>query len=188
MPELDALLRDLVGPAAQLDVERLRRSARARRIRQQAGAVLAALALLVPAAATLLWRDAGSPDPPVAAIPALDAEAARLEPARLPEGFARCAGPVAVGDLVTTSYCGVDGQILHLYRGPHAALDERGEPFEVAGRPGRLTGMDDRTLVTVSDRDSPDDLHYRLDAPANMDPRTLRTLLESIPGLAGGPG
>lgn len=211
------LLRTVAGPVAVLDTDGLRRRVRRRRTRRRVVVAAALVAVAVPLSSliagqlhrpevALVERRPEAPvdvavaapalvpfDPVTAArgaAPEIDAAAATAEPRLLPQGLARCAGPTTTGTLTVTTYCAEDGTILRLLRGPHDLLPEEGRPVPVADRPGYSAVEDRWRTVTVSDRDAPDDVHFRLEAPAALAPEALAEVLASVPALAdpGGGG
>lgn len=204
------LLRTVAGPPAVLDIEGLGRRVRRRRTRRRVVVTAALLVGSVPLSAVIgeqLRRPEVAlveqrPEPPVgiapapalvpfdpvtaarAAAPEIDAAAVTAEPRLLPEGLARCGGPTTTGALTITTYCAEDGTILRLLRGPHDLLPEEGQPVPVAARLGYGAVEDGWRTVTVSDRDAPDDVHFRLEAPAALAPEALAEILGSVPALA----
>ena len=208
------LLRTAAGPPAVLDTDGLRRRVRRRRTRRRVVVAAALLAVAVPLSTVIdgqLRRPEVAlveqrPEPPVditasaalvpfdpvtaarGAAPGIEAAEAAAEPRLLPEGLARCAGPTTTGALTITTYCAEDGRILRLLHGAHDLLPEEGRPVSVGARLGYSAVEDGWRTVTVSDRDAPDDVHLRLEAPAALGPEVLAEVLASVPSLAAPEG
>ena len=207
--ELESLVARAAGPppADGPDLAEVRRRASRRERRRRlaaAGAVAAAALLAVPAWQALrptpdvlvvdepgdVARPALAPFDPaddVTADVATDLAPAQLDlqPTRLPADTQRCAGPAAGPDGATTSttYCGPHGPIT-LTTGPHPTLEETGQPVRVGARTGWLDRLaDGRWQLTLSDRDSMDDLHVRLVVPGAWTPTSVVGVLRSIPAV-----
>lgn len=193
---LGELLDEAVGPPAQLDVQhlghRLTRRRRQRVALRRGLLIVAVILAAVPAGRALDQLQPQVRFAPVAGmapfdpavqvadgVPTLDEGALALEPTRLPDGAVRCHGPSTTGVLTVTTYCLADGGAVELARGPHSALPEMGTSIAVADRTGYLEGA----VLTVSDADSMDDTHHRLDSRGHLTAAEMATVLASIPAV-----
>lgn len=185
MNDLEHRLRGAAGPDASFPTDAVRGRVRRRR-RVRAGVTGAAgLAVVLAVGLAVLPRrpavdlEVGAgPDASVVAIDLVDA------PTRLPEGYRRC-GEVTHDDAVTVqTFCSTAGERLVLRFGPHDRLPELGPVVDqLRGRPVHDTVRDGTRLVTISDVQSADDRHYRVEAPSTLPTSTLVDVVDSVPAF-----
>lgn len=169
-------------PAGPPDVRAVRRRVAQRRRNRQIAAAVTAVATI--GGTGLLAAELVPPTPTAVNIAADPGAGQRYEPTWLPEATMLCRPPRNDDGLLITQYCTEDAT-LTLLRGPHERLRERGHRIAVAHLTGWFQADEHRVVVTVSDRDSMDDIHYQLtsDAPTHA-PETLARILASIPALS----
>lgn len=185
MSELERRLQDAAGPPASFPHDTIRRRVRRRQQTRVGASAVAVLAVGVSIGMTVLPRQPAA-DLQVGAGPSaqtVDIDLADA-PAHLPDGYRRCGSVTHDRDVTVQTFCAEEAGDLVLRFGPHDQLPELGEQIaEVAERPVYFDTIGGRRHVTISDRQAPDDRHYRMEAPPTLTTDQLVKVITSVPAF-----
>lgn len=185
MSELERRLQDAAGPLATFPHDTIRRRVRRRQQTRVGVSAVAVVAVGVSIGMAVLPRQpavdlqvGAGPSAQTVDIDLVDA------PTRLPDGYRRCGTVTHDRDVTVQTFCAPQAGNLVLRFGPHGQLPELGDHIdEVAGRPVYVDTIDGRRHVTISDRQAPDDRHYRVEAPATLPVDELVDVITSVPAF-----
>lgn len=185
MSELEGRLQDAAGPPASFPHDTIRRRVRRGQQTKVGVSAVAVVAVGVSIGITVLPRQPAV-DLQVGAGPSAQTVGIDLAdaPTHLPGGYRRCGAVTHDRDVTVQTFCAEQAGDLVLRFGPHDQLPELGEQVaEVVERPVYVDTVDARRHVTISDRQAPDDRHYRMEAPATLPVDELVDVITSVPAF-----